>query len=37
MIKLMDKSKGVAPDDWEATHAFDFDKKPIPPEVDFNQ
>lgn len=37
MLKLMEKFKVTPPDDWETTHAFDFDKKPIPPEVDFAQ
>jgi|TARA_B110000285_G_scaffold226656_1_gene286763 hypothetical protein len=37
MLKLMDKAKGVAPDDWETSHAHDWDKKPVPPEVDFMQ
>ena len=35
MIKLMEKSKAVPPEDWDNNHAFDWDKKPIPPEVDF--
>ena len=37
MLKLMDKNKGGAPEEWETTHAFDWDKKPVPPEVDFMQ
>jgi hypothetical protein len=35
MLKLMEKTKAVAPEDWDNVHAFDWDKKPIPPEVDF--
>lgn len=35
MIKLLEKAKGVAPDDWDGIHAWDHDKKPIPPEVDW--
>lgn len=37
MLKLMEKSKVTPPEDWDQYHAFDFDKKPVPPEVDFAQ
>jgi hypothetical protein len=31
-MKLMEKSKAQAPDDWNG--AYDWDKKPVPPEMD---
>lgn len=34
MLKLMDKTKERAPDDWEG--AFDMDEKPVPPEFDMD-
>ena len=32
-VKLMEKSKQCPPDDWNG--AFDWDLKPIPPEIDY--
>ena len=34
MLKLMDKTKERAPDEWEG--AFDMDEKPVPPEFDLD-
>lgn len=31
-IRLMEKSKAQAPEDWNG--AYDWDKKPVPPELD---
>lgn len=33
MIGLIEKSKVVAPEDW--ANAFDMDKKPVPPEIEY--
>ena len=33
MIKLLEKTKAMPPEDWN--NAFDWDKKPVPPDVDF--
>ena len=33
MLKLMERTKAMAPDDWN--NAYDWDKKPVPPEIDF--
>jgi hypothetical protein len=34
---IIERAKNVSPDDWlnGAPNAYDWDKKPIPPEVDF--
>lgn len=34
MLKLMDKSKERAPDEWEGY--FDMDEKPVPPDFDLD-
>lgn len=37
LIALIDRHKMFAPEDWihGAPNAYDWDKKPVPPEVDF--
>ena len=36
-LGMIDKAKMYPPDDWVhgGTNAYDWDKKPVPPEVDF--
>ena len=33
MIKLLEKTKGISPEDWNG--GYDWDFKPTPPEIDF--
>jgi len=33
MMKLMEKTKQMPPEDWAG--AYDWDFKPVPPEIDF--
>lgn len=33
MIQLIEKNKVVPPEDW--ANAYDMDKKPVPPEIEY--
>ena len=33
MLKLMEKSKGFAPEDWQG--AYNWDERLVPPEIEF--
>ena len=38
LCQMIDDSKMLSPDDWShgGPNAYDWDKKPVPPDVDFN-